>query len=347
VSAGRGTRDADTLERAVAAFAARRASVSPDARVLIALSGGPDSCALLLLLVNAARRGLLPVPVGVAHFHHGLRGADADGDAAFSAALAARHGLPCVIGLGKVEPGGRAPYDAARRDRYAFLQEAAREWDATRIATAHTADDQAETVLGRVLRGSSVDGLAGIPTSRALAPGLLVVRPLLETSRAEVEAYNAAHGVTGRQDPSNADDRRPRARLRKRLPELAAAFNPRLTDALCRLAESASADSDLLTELAEDLYARAVLESGDDRVRLDRETLRSAPPALRRRAWRRALWRLVGADPIGTEVATGAWIAYADAFLTGEKTGVPEDLPGGVRLRVTVAEVTVERTRTR
>lgn len=338
-------RDSEMLERAVAAYAARRASISPDARVLIALSGGPDSCALLLLLCAAADRGLLPRPIGVAHFHHGLRSTDADEDAAYSAALSLRHGLPCVIGLGKVISGKRAPYDAARRDRYAFLQESAQELEADCIATAHTADDQAETVMGRILRGAAVDGLAGIPARRTLAPGLRVVRPMLEVRRAEVEAYCTAHGLTPRQDPSNQDDRRPRARLRKRLPELAEAFNPRLTEALCRLAEGASADSELLTGLAEELYQRVLRMSDSDRVSLDRETLLSAHPALRGRVWRRALWRLVGEDAVGSEVATGTWIAYADTFLTGERSGVPDDLPGGVRLRLNRSEVIIERKR--
>jgi tRNA(Ile)-lysidine synthase len=195
--------------RAVSQAGAARSLFPEGARVLVALSGGPDSSALLIALCEAAEAALLPCrPVAAAHFHHGLRGSDADGDAGFSAALSAGLGVPCVVGLGAVSAGsGRSPNDAARRDRYAFLVETAREVGADHIATAHTADDQAETVLGRVLRGTSMEGVAGIATRREREPGLWVVRPLLGLRRAEGLAFLAERGVVARHDPSNDKDR--------------------------------------------------------------------------------------------------------------------------------------------
>jgi tRNA(Ile)-lysidine synthase len=317
----------------VAAFARRHELVTARARVLIALSGGPDSCALLLSLKEAADAGQLPFPAGAAHFHHGLRGRDADEDAAFAASLCAGLTVPCVVGIGAVEPaGGRSPNDAARRARYNFLEEAARDLGAGVIATAHTADDQAETVLGRVLRGTSVDGLAGIPVRRVLAGGTLLVRPLLGVSRAEVEAYCAACHVTPRRDPSNETDRYARSRLRKRLPALAADFNPNLTDALVRLAAHAVADADLLGGLAEDLWERAARPLPGDAVELSRTALRDAHPALRRRVLLRAIRTVAGDAPAAEEAATSAFVAVLEDLLPTAREGKGRDLPGRIRV---------------
>lgn len=303
--------------------------------VLVALSGGPDSCALLLALCEAADAGLpLPRPVGAAHFHHGLRGNDADEDAAFAAALAARCGLPCRVGLGSV-PRGRgsgSPNAAARRARYAFLEESARALGADCIATAHTADDQAETVLLRVLRGTSVDGIAGIPPRRELSGGLIVVRPLLGARRADVEAYCRDRGIVPRRDPSNAKDRYARARLRKRIPEIADAFNPRLVDALCRLAENAAADSDLLGRMTDALGEETIRVTPSGAVLVDAALLLGEPPALRRRVLLRAL--RAATEPLGTaeEAATSGWVEALEELMTAGHGRLT--LPGGLRAEI-------------
>ena len=336
------------LVRAAAESAARLVfGRGSGARVLVALSGGPDSCALLLALCEAAEAGLLPRPVGAAHFHHGLRGEDADADAAFSADLAtARLHLPCLIGLGAVAPGGRSPNAAARSDRYAFLEAAARELGANVIATAHTADDQAETVLLRALRGTSVDGLAGIPPTRELAPGLLLARPMLSVRRAEVEAYCAERGVSPRRDPSNDKDRYSRGRMRRRLPDLAREFNPRLTDALTRLAAHAAADAALLNRLADALWSRALRRCWPGlSVQLDATELAGADPALRRRALLRAVHAAYdtedGSDATSREEgATAAFVSLVEgAVLSGAGA---HDLPGGVRACVSGGLLTLE-----
>lgn len=322
---------ANAFANDVAAFARQQRLIGEGARVLVALSGGPDSCALLLALCEAAETGLLPWPVAAAHFHHGLRGVDADEDAAFSAALAVRYGIPCVVGLGTVPHKGRSPNDAARQARYDFLLEAANDFDADRIATAHTADDQAETVLNRVLRGTSVDGLAGIPVRRALTDRVNVVRPLLACRRTAIETYCATQGITPRRDPSNEKDRYTRSRLRKRLPQLAHDFNPRLTEALVRLSEQAALDADLLNTQTDDLIAQSLREERTELLTLDVPSLLEAHPALRRRVLIRILRQIAGDSPVAEATATAERVGELEQLLF--INGIPNDLPGGIRAR--------------
>ncbi len=275
---------------------------------MVALSGGADSCALLLALKETFPERL----AGVLHFHHGMRATDADADAGFCAALATRANVPCLIGLGALGPG--ASEGSARAARYEFLIQGAQQLDAPLIATAHTADDVAETVLLRILRGTSIDGLAGIPMRRELSDGVSVVRPLLSARRADTLSCCEFHKITPRHDPTNDDVSVPRNRVRKLLPELSSGFNPRLPEALVRLAAHAEADRNFLETSSEAL---------DD---ADAATLLAAPPALRRRALLRVLRR---ASPSArAERATAFWVDVLEKILAG---GPPQDLPGGVR----------------
>ncbi len=350
--------------RAVAGFSRERDLFSPPtsgaARVLVALSGGPDSVALLLALHEAEQAGALPGNsrlAGAAHFHHGLRAADADADAAFAAATCASLGLPCLIGLGAVNAEREAtrgrsrtsPHNVARRSRYAFLRDAAFEMNATHVATAHTSDDQAETVLLRVLRGTTVDGLAAIPARRILPNSgdgenvTLLVRPLLEQSRAAVEAFLANKGVNARRDPSNDDPRYARSRVRRLLPCLARiAQNARLPDALNRLARAAALDADLLNRLADDLW-RVTTTRTPQQVWLDVSVLRAAPPALRRRVLIRALRHAAaisgqtGDADVNVDSATMEAVEVVEAFVISARAEAAAgaramDLPGGVRV---------------
>ncbi len=309
----------------------------------MALSGGPDSCALLLALMEAADAGLLPRPVGAAHFHHGLRGTDADEDAAFSAALATRLGLPCVVGIGAVPTGeGLSPNDAARRARYAFLTEAAGDLQADTIATAHTMDDQAETVLLRVLRGTGTDGLAGIPATRELEGGLTAVRPLLSVRRVDIEAYCRERGVTPRYDPSNTKDRYARSRLRARLPQIAQDFNPRLPDALSRLADNAARDADLLNQLTDELWKRACLRDEETLVVLDKAPLYKTHSALRRRVLLRAIRAVAGEDASASRAGSDFFVTLLEGWLASS-VDTAADLPGGINACTSEAELTLAR----
>ena len=197
--------------------------------LVVAVSGGTDSTALLLLLADLAEE--LGLALHVAHFDHRARPGAAD--AAFVTALAAQVGAPIRIGRAVARP---ASEDDARQARYAFLRRAAAEVGAARVATAHTRDDQAETVLLHAARGSGLDGLAGMRPAR---DG--IVRPFLALARADTVAICAAAAVLPREDPSNRSLRFARNRVRRRvLPELAR-INPQVAAALVRLAEAAAA----------------------------------------------------------------------------------------------------------
>ncbi|MBC8141337.1 MAG: tRNA lysidine(34) synthetase TilS, partial [Armatimonadetes bacterium] len=256
-------------------------------------------------------------------------------DAGYCAGLCAGIGVPLVISLGKVTPAGRSPQAAARADRYDFLTETAHEWDANCLAVAHTADDQAETVLQRVLRGTSVDGLAGIPPTRALAPGVTIIRPLLSVSRAEVEAFCTGNAITPRQDPTNAGTKYTRSRLRQAMPAIARDFNPRLGDALRRLSDNARTDADYIAAGVTVLWANAILthEPGVT-VSLLVAALAGAHPALSRRVLLMAI-RAVYPETAPVEREEAATAAFVDALETivTTRTGAVT-LPGKVQARL-------------
>ena len=214
------------------------------AAVLVACSGGADSVALLHLLRDMP--GVAPV---CAHYNHMLRGAESERDADFVARLCGGWGIPLVIGRGDVAAcaakRGKGVEEAAREMRYAFLRRAALERGCIRIATAHNADDNAETVLFRLLRGAGARGLSGIPPVRG---GL--IRPLLNVSRAEIEDYLARHGLPHVEDSSNTDLRYARNGLRCTVLPALEQIHPGAARHICAAAELLREDEDYLSGLA-------------------------------------------------------------------------------------------------
>lgn len=279
----------------------RWALLSPGDTVLVAVSGGPDSLSLLHLLWT--EREARQVRVEAAHLDHGLRGAEAAAEANWVAEWCRERGIACHVGREDVAAWASAhkqsPQEAARAVRYAFLERTAAATGADKIATGHTRDDQAETVLSHILRGTGTDGLRGIPQRRGR-----VVRPMLEVSRAEIDAYCAAHGLSPRQDSSNfSPDHYTRNRLRlELLPQLRREYNPRVDDALVRLSEIAARDSDYLAQQAQAALADVTRESDAFHVQLDRAALAILHPALLRSVLRLALAKLRG---------TGEGVSYA------------------------------------
>ncbi len=228
-------------------------------RVVVALSGGPDSTALLLALVALAAGPGPRVRLVAAHLDHGLR-AGSRGDAAAARRLARSLGVPFRGGrLRGLRGRARGSLEAAARaERYAFLARVARRERATALAVAHHLDDRAETVLHRLLQGANLPGLAGIPLRRPLpgAPRCAVVRPLFEVDRAAILAYLAQRGVAAREDPTNRDGSNARSRLRERvLPALLAEY-PGARLSLLRMAETAREASRLLDGEAAGAAAR-------------------------------------------------------------------------------------------
>jgi tRNA(Ile)-lysidine synthase len=229
-----------------------------DTRVLVALSGGADSVALLHLLCEMERSGDILV-AGAAHLHHGLRGADADADQAFCRALAERLNVRFVTSRVEVASLAREQQrsieDAARSARYAFLERAADEVGADAIATAHTLDDQAETFLLRLLRGTATRGLGSIRPRVGR-----VIRPVLDIRRAELRRFLEARGEAFREDATNADVSIARNRVRHELiPYIESRFSHAAPELLARQAALARDDEDFLRQLAIESDRRVVL----------------------------------------------------------------------------------------
>ncbi|HDQ34785.1 MAG TPA: tRNA lysidine(34) synthetase TilS, partial [Chloroflexi bacterium] len=232
------------------------------APVVVGVSGGPDSVALLHLLHRLAEQQ--DFALHVAHLHHGIRGAEADADADFVAAFARQLALPCTIervdlpALAAAE--GLALEEAARRVRYAFFARLAQRLEAPVIAVGHNADDQAETVLMHLLRGAGLSGLRGmlpatplcdyrlLPLSDPLPSSLLLIRPLLATPRAAIKAYCATYNLETRFDRSNLDTTFFRNRLRHEVLPYLAELNPGIATRLQHLAEVVRADYEILRE---------------------------------------------------------------------------------------------------
>ncbi len=266
----------DALSRIVLGTIRSLRMCSAGDRVAVGVSGGADSTALLLVLRELAPE--LGVSVSVAHFNHCLREDESDADQEFVAALAAQLELEFAAGREEVAAKRRRGENleaAARRMRYAFLNSLVAEGRATRVAVAHTADDQAETVLAHITRGTGPAGLAGIyPVAGA------VVRPLLDVRRAAVREYLLERKQAWREDSTNRDRTRLRARLRlDLLPQWEAAVSPGIVERLCGLATHARTDEQFWTEGMEHcLRAFVRREGGELRIAIS-DLLNPVPPA--------------------------------------------------------------------
>jgi tRNA(Ile)-lysidine synthase len=239
-------------------------------RLGVAVSGGADSVALVFLLLEL--RDKLGIALSVTHFNHKLRGAASDADEKFVARLAAKHGL--AFHVGRADVAGKAKRDranveeTARRARYGFFAQLIREGHVNGVAVAHTADDQAETVLAHILRGTGLAGLGGIhPVAEH------IVRPLIEMRRADLRAYLKSRKQTWREDATNNDTARMRARIRKKLlPLLGKHFQPAVVAHLANLAELAREDETFLNSLTRK-RASKIFEKEGDGVRVSAEEL--------------------------------------------------------------------------
>ena len=293
---GRLPRRQPSLLEAVRAAVRRHRLLDRGDRVLVAVSGGADSVALLHALTRL--RTDYALALTVCHVHHGLR-PEADRDAAFVLALAARLGCPATVERVQVAPRpGRSPEGLARAARYAALGRAARATGATRIALGHTADDQAETVLMRLLQGAGPRGLAGIPVRRGR-----LVRPLLEVDRSTVLAHLAAEGLEWVEDATNRDPKMLRNRIRHDLlPLLAAQGWPRIRSALRRTARAARETVEALDVLLVPEAARLVKPTPGG-VALDVSALAGLPPGAAKALLARAVTTLGPTAPAALRAA--------------------------------------------
>ncbi|MTV24954.1 tRNA lysidine(34) synthetase TilS [Nitriliruptoraceae bacterium ZYF776] len=282
----------------------------PDgAAVVVALSGGPDSTALAFLLPEARP----DLAVTLVHVRHGLR--DDAQDVGVVRSHADWLGLPLEVVEVTVAPDGHGPQAAARQARYAALRRVAADVGAAAIAVAHTAEDQAETVLLRLARGTGTAGLAGM----APAAGDLV-RPLLTVRRADVRRFVVLEGLPTATDPTNADPTVARVAVRDRVLPALAEVGPDPVAALARAADLARDDDAALDESAAEVVAAVAVRVGDVVAVRDAD-LAGRPMAVTRRVWRRLVAeRTGGLPPSATTVAR----------ITGVPTGARIDLPGGV-----------------
>ncbi|HEX9118246.1 MAG TPA: tRNA lysidine(34) synthetase TilS [Anaerolineae bacterium] len=312
--------------------------LSPGAAIVVGVSGGPDSVCLLHLLWRLAPAWGWRLQV--AHLNHGLRGAEADEDARFVAALAAELGIPftggCVDVPGLAASNGLSVEEAARLARYRFLAQVAAAVPAGAVAVGHNADDQAETVLMHFLRGSGPAGLRGMLPGTELAgeagarPALALVRPLLATPRAAIADYCAEQGLAVRQDCSNDDPAFRRNRLRHELLPILETYNPRIRETLARAAALMAGDYEVLEAAVGAAWDEVVVKGGDGAVYLHRDRWRSLLPGLQRATLRRAVQEL------GHTLRNVGWEHVEAAAELGRAghTGQAATLPGGLALEI-------------
>jgi tRNA(Ile)-lysidine synthase len=299
-------------------------------RILVACSGGVDSTVLLHGLHSLA--GELGLELVLGHVHHGLRGADADADLEAVRALGARVGAPVLED--RLAPGalrGSGPsrsrltlQEAARCARYCALEAQAERAGAERIATGHNRDDQAETVLLRLLRGAGPEALGGIPER---SPDGRIVRPLLGVGRSEILEHARASGLSWREDASNESRSYARNRLRHDwLPGLEEAFNPRLLRAVADLAEAVRRDGEWIAASVESEAKRWTKQEGEA-LWISPAPWSELPEGLARRVVRHAL-RRAGA---GRDLSRPHLLRTL-AFLRSARPGTAIELPGGLAL---------------
>lgn len=321
----------DPLAARVGDFLAARRLVSAGEAVLVAVSGGPDSTALLAVLRELSAAGR-QYRLTVAHLDHALRDESAD-DARWVGELARRWSLPFITERMDVRAAAKAEGTgielAARDARYAFLRRAARQAGAKIVAVGHHADDNVETVVHRIVRGTHLRGLAGIAASRPLGPCATLIRPLLQCSRRDIRAYCRRTSLASLTDPSNADTRYTRNFIRHELlPLLRDRLNPRADVAIARLAAAAADAEQLIDTAADDLLARAANRRDDGAAEIDAAALAAALPVVAAAAVRTLLERLdVPLRQIGSErlAQTVALSRAAD--------GAAVSLPGGFEAR--------------
>ena len=313
--------------------------LGPDKPLVVAVSGGPDSLTLLYALADLQEP--LKLRLHGAHLDHGLRGSQGTADSRFVAQTFRTLGIPATVEEADV-PSVRARdrlsvEEAARKVRYVFLSKVAHEVQAHAVALGHTADDQAETVLMHLIRGTGLTGLRGMePLSRWRPspdePGLTLIRPLLNVTRQETEAYCRAQGLLPRQDESNLSSEFTRNRLRNQLLPVLQSFNPNIRDALLRLAHSAAQDLAYLESCVDNVWPQVVRQESWGLI-LNKQAFSALDPAIQHHLLRRAV-RHIKDDLEDVELGH----IQEMARLLARPAGKTLDLPGGILFSLSYEE---------
>lgn len=322
------------LEQQVAAQC--RGFLPPGTRLVVGISGGPDSLALLYVLARVVG----PERLIAAHLHHGLR-LEADEDLLFVVKTAVSWHIPIVVGKVDVpalaQANGWSIEEAARHARYRFLAETAVQESTPFVAVAHHADDQAETVLLHLIRGSGLAGLRGMLPVSPLpgAPELTLLRPLLAISRQDIETYCAAHRLQPVYDQSNSDTTYLRNRIRHELLPLLTQYNPQINHHLQQLAAITAADYALLEEWFQPFWQSVYVEQGEGWLALARARWLELPLSHRRLALR---WGMLALRPSQTDISFQV-VELARELVERGVTGAQMDLPGGLMLRLEYEQI--------
>ena len=285
----------------ILAFSRKYDMISPGDHIICALSGGADSVALTFALYLLKDK--LGIRLSAAHFNHHLRGSESDADEQFVRDFCSRYDIPLYVGSGEIVPGSKGLEAAARDARYAYLRSLP-----GKIATAHTADDNAETVLLHLVRGTGLKGLGGITPVHGT-----VIRPMLTVTRQEVEAFNAEWSLPHIEDSSNDTDRFLRNRLRHHVMPLLKAENPRLAENMSAMALGLRTDEECLSDIA-------------GNVPLSVSALREMHPALRARALESFL------KASGVREPEREHILLAEALVFSNKPSASGKFPGNITI---------------
>lgn len=296
--------------------------LKPGERVLVAVSGGPDSVCLLSVLRDLSAE--LGVSLHIAHLDHLFRGRESADESLFVARLAEKMGIPATIERFDVPAfcleRGLSSQAGAREARYGFLHRVAGTVGASRIATGHTAADQAETFLMRLLRGAGVAGLSAIPPVREN-----IIRPLIEVTREEVLEYLQSSGLEYVSDPSNTKPVYTRNRIRMEVLPVLKRFNPRIVETLASTA-ALLRDEDEAAEACLSANAAGMMMQEKNGVALNRDEFNALPQAYKRRMLRKAV-HLAGSDERGlSSVQVSDVIAFMAAAQTGRTMRMPYGL---------------------
>jgi tRNA(Ile)-lysidine synthase len=281
-----------SLEERVLGFIRQHKLLSEGEKLVVAVSGGADSVCLLHILAQQQRE------LHIAHLNHQLRGAESDADAEYVSQLARKLGIPATIERRDVKGYQKEERlsleEAAREVRYRFLAEVAASVGAERVAVGHTRDDQVETILMHLVRGSGTRGMRGLQPATPWPSGsLTIVRPLLELSHGETEAYCRQHNLKPRLDASNLSLSPLRNRIRQQLLPLLESYNPAVAEALLRTSRIADDDITFLDEQVARLWDEVIGQEGKT-IAIDRSRFESLPTALKRYLLRAAMERLLG-----------------------------------------------------
>jgi tRNA(Ile)-lysidine synthase len=319
----------NSLSQKVLDFLRNKGLVKSGEKLVVAVSGGPDSVCLLHILVNL--RSELGVVLHVAHLNHRLRGKDSDADAVYVAGLARRRGLPATITSRDVEAYRKKKRisleEAAREVRYDFLADVAQKTGAAQVAVGHTADDHVETVLMHLIRGSGTQGLRGLRPLTTYGD-LTIIRPLLTLTRRETMDCCRQQRLRPRRDASNFSPEPFRNRIRHYLlPELRK-YNPQINEALLRTAAIAADDMDYIENEAELLWNK-VARQEKGAVIINKKGLTALPPALQRHVLRRAIGAVRGNLK---DIEAGHIEAVLNAL--GKPAGKVIGLPSGLNFTI-------------